>query len=114
MSIGSSQFAHLNGGKNTHVPYVMKTGVNTSKCWPIYIPHIPWCETNIVILGASLAMLWLGHVPWVKLNTFECQPIYIHIIPWWKTDIVILRASLHMLFLGHLMLGDGTGTCALG
>ena len=27
VSIGGSQFAHLNGSKNIHMPYVMKTGV---------------------------------------------------------------------------------------
>ena len=37
MSIGSSQFARLNGSKNMHAPYVMKTGVILALTLPYYL-----------------------------------------------------------------------------
>ena len=36
--------------------------IKTFEYWPIYLNYIPWWETDIPILRASLHMLWLGHL----------------------------------------------------
>ena len=84
VSIGGSQSAHLNGSKNTCVPYIMKTGVTCTEESPWLFEYALW----VLIQGTMAACQVLAHTSLPHSNNlfpqeyFPCEMSAFRHHPW--------------------------------